>query len=111
VAEYPWWQPFHGNDVLEAQYADLLKITHCGTLQCLRELSPSALATASQALYVMGYQAKRYGYGDFYFGPAVDGKIIQDLPSVEFSKGHFSKVALLVDRDGYEGVFASIQSQ
>ncbi|KAJ6101836.1 hypothetical protein N7486_004263 [Penicillium sp. IBT 16267x] len=110
IAQRPWMQPFHGNDVLEAQYADLLTVTNCQTLQCLRELSPSALATASQALYVMGYQEKRYGYGDFYFGPSVDGKIIQDLPSVEFSKGHFSKVALLTDREGYEGYIFSNMS-
>lgn len=31
---------------------------------------------------------------------------LQDLPSNEFKLGHFTKVPLLVDRDGYEGTFS-----
>lgn len=50
-----------------------------------------------------GYAAHDYGYGDYYYGPSVDGTIVRDLPSHEFAQGHFAKVPLLVDRDGYEG--------
>ena len=38
-----------------------------------------------------------------YYGPSVDGQIIRDLPSNEFKQGHFSKIPLIVDRDGFEG--------
>ena len=37
----------------------------------------------------------------------MDGDIIRDLPSNEFKMGHFTKVPLLVDHDGYEGVIFS----
>lgn len=52
-----------------------------------------------------------YGYGDFYFGPSIDYIAIRDLPSNEFKQGHFSKVPLLVDHDGYEGVVFSNRSE
>jgi carboxylesterase type B len=44
-----------------------------------------------------------YAFGDFYYGPSVDGDIIRDLPSNEWKQGHFTKVPLLVDHNGYEG--------
>lgn len=49
------------------------------------------------------YAAKQYGYGDYYFTPTVDGKIIQELPSKGFSEGKFSKVPVIADREAYEG--------
>jgi carboxylesterase type B len=36
--------------------------------------------------------------------------VIRDLPSNEWKQGHFTKVPLLVDRDGYEGFCFSNQS-
>lgn len=36
-------------------------------------------------------------------GRYVDGVVVQDLPSNEFKRGHFSKVPLMTNRDGYEG--------
>lgn len=35
----------------------------------------------------------------YYFGPVVDGTFIRDLPSNEFSRGHFHDVPILVDHD------------
>lgn len=49
---------------------------------------------------------QEYGYGDFYFGPTVDGTFIRDLPSNEFQNGHFAKVPLITNRDGYEGMYS-----
>jgi len=46
----------------------------------------------------------------FFYGPVIDGTILQDLPSIEFSRGHFTKVPLLVDHDAYEGVIFSNES-
>jgi carboxylesterase type B len=68
---------------------------------------------ATQLTYTEGYRTHPvglYGYGDFYYGPSVDGDVIRDLPSNEWKQGHFAKVPLLVDRDGYEGVYFSNQS-
>ena len=41
----------------------------------------------------------------------VDGDIIRDLPSNEFKQGHFTKVSLIVDHDGYEGYLYSNMSE
>ncbi|KAK4996355.1 hypothetical protein LTR66_004013 [Elasticomyces elasticus] len=114
VAEYPWWQPYHNNTVLEDQYRELLAATNCTNLQCLRSIDAAVLHLASQATYIAGYMAQpgmNYGYGDFYYGPSVDGNIIRDLPSNEFKQGHFTKVPLLVDREGYEGAGFSNKSE
>jgi carboxylesterase type B len=76
-------------------------------LSCLRGLPADTLAIATQATYFQAYNATSiqwYGYGDFYFGPSVDGDAIRDVPSNEFKRGHFTKVPLLNTRDGYEGV-------
>ena len=58
----------------------------------------------------VGYEEKLYGYGDFYYSPSVDGVVIRDLPTNELKHGHFSKVPLLTDRDGYEGSFDRLRS-
>ncbi|KAL9079065.1 MAG: hypothetical protein Q9157_002033 [Trypethelium eluteriae] len=109
IAEYPWMQPYHPDSVLEDQYHELLNATSCDSLFCLRALSTSELVTATQATYGQGYWAipeGHYGYGDFYYGPAVDGNIIRELPSQAFKQGHFSK-----DHDGYEGVVFTNKSE
>ncbi|KAI9663984.1 MAG: hypothetical protein M1821_007475 [Bathelium mastoideum] len=115
VAEYPWWQPYHNNSILEAQYQELLNASGCGDLTCLRGLSEDELRNATQGTYGDGYVPESisslYGYGDFYYGPSVDGQVIQDLPSNEFKQGHFTNVPLLVDHDEYEGTLFSNESE
>lgn len=106
IIEYPWWQPLHDDKVLETQYTDLLTASGCDSLECLRELDSETLTNASQAVLDIGYAAGSYGFGDYYFGPSVDGSIIRDLPSNEFRKGNFVKIPLLVDHDAYEGELA-----
>jgi len=76
----------------------------------LRAIPFNALGQATQATYATGYSQNLYGYGDFFYGPVVDGSIIRGLPSNEFLQGHFSKVPLIVDREGYEGVTFSNRS-
>ena len=113
IAEYPWWQPYHDNTILNSQYRDLLSASSCSNLQCLRSLNSSALQIASQQTYIDGYAAQPgygYGYGDFYYGPSVDGDVLRDLPSNEFKQGHFTKVPFMTDREGYEGYGFSNQS-
>jgi carboxylesterase type B len=104
IAEYPWWQSYHSDRVLEEQYRDLLEAANCGSLQCLRSMGADELALAQEQSLIIGYDKKHYGWGDFWYGPSVDGTIIRDLPSNEFRNGHFTKgIPLMTNRDSYEG--------
>lgn len=98
-------QPFsyHNNSVLESQYRLLLSASNCTSLQCLRTLDSATLKRAAQQTFVDAYNSDPalYAFGDFYYGPSVDGDVIRDLPSNEWKQGHFTKVPLLVDHDGY----------
>jgi carboxylesterase type B len=114
IAEYPWWQQYHNESILEIQYRQLLNAARCDNLECLRRLDAATLANATQQVYYIGYNGSStqyYGYGDFYFGPSIDGIVLRDLPSNEFKQGHFTKVPLLTTRDGYEGVSFSNTSE
>ena len=106
IAEYPWWQPYHDSATLDSQYKQLLTAANCSNLACLRSLPSDQLVTATQDVYNLGYNSSKqyYGYGDFYFGPSVDGDILRDLPSNEFKRGHFTKIPLITTRNAYEGV-------
>ena len=96
---------YHNNTILESQYRLLLSASSCNDLQCLRSLDPASLKSAAQQTYVDAYHSSPslYAFGDFFYGPSVDGDIIRDLPSNEWKQGHFTKVPLLVDHNGYEG--------
>jgi carboxylesterase type B len=99
IAEYPWWQSYKNNTVLEAQYRQMLIATGCESLACLRNKTTDSLINAMQASLMSDGWTSSYGWGDFYYGPAVDGDVIRDLPSNEFKRGHFTKVPLIVNRD------------
>lgn len=77
----------------------------CSDLQCLRSLDSASLIAASQQTYVDAYNSDPglYAFGDFFYGPSVDGDVIRDLPSNEWKQSHFTKVPMLVDHNGYEG--------
>lgn len=113
ISERPWVQPYHNNSILDSQFRELLAATNCTNLQCLRSLNSTALNVGAEAATLAGYTERPmlYGYGDYYFGPAVDGEYIRDLPSLELQRGHFSKVPLLVDTEAYEGYTFSNLSQ
>lgn len=81
----------------------MLSATNCSSIACLRSQTTDTLIDAMQYTMAIGYTTGIYGWGDFYYGPTVDGDIIRDLPSHEFERGHFTKVPLIVNRDGYEG--------
>lgn len=108
------YQSFHGSEVLEAQYRHLLHDSGCKNLECLRGLPDDVLAQSAQQTYVHGYFAQPkpyYGYGDYYFGPVVDGKTVKGVPSEVFDKGNFSSVPILVTRNKVEGKRGSISEQ
>ena len=105
ISEYPGYLPFHDQPYIETQYQQLLAAADCSDLACLRCADPAALARAFQKVYVDAYAAGFYSYGEFYFGPTVDGHVLTAFPSQSFASGNFTKnVPLVVDRDGYEGV-------
>lgn len=99
VAEYPWWQSYKNNTILETQYRQMLTSTNCDSLACLRRVSTQTLVDAMQYSLNIGFTSGFVGWGDFYYGPSVDGVVIRDLPSNEFKQGHFTKVPLMVNRD------------
>ena len=87
----------------------------------MRSLDAEELAIAAQKTYQLGYNIPKpvYGYGDYYYGPSVDGKTIKGLPDVEFAERRFAAVSVvnvvsspsdllqvptLASRDRYEGV-------
>jgi carboxylesterase type B len=103
---------YHDNTILQDQYRGLLSASNCSDLDCLRALDTNTLMTATQQTYFDAYYNQgNVAFGDFYYGPAVDGDIIRDLPSNEFKQGHFTKVPLLTDHDGYEGYLYTNHSE
>ena len=107
IAEYPWWQPLLNASTQERQYFTALTLSNCSDLDCLRSLSSESLQTLNQAVQNASYPGPGNGFGDFWFGPVVDGKFIRRLPDVEYKTGNFYKVPLIVDRDAYEGYIFS----
>ncbi|KAL1610427.1 hypothetical protein SLS60_002094 [Paraconiothyrium brasiliense] len=110
MADFPFWQQYLREEQLAKQYDNLLASADCSTLQCLQDLPEETLKEATQNTYVSAYADKAYGYGNFYYGPYVDGGLIRDLPSREFRAGHFSQVPTWTSREGYEGFTFSNQS-
>ncbi|PVH68656.1 alpha/beta-hydrolase [Cadophora sp. DSE1049] len=102
IGQYPWMQPFHDHKTLNSQFQLLLAATNCTDIACLRSLDYGTLANATQKTYVDGYASGLYGFGDFFYGPYIDGKFIRAYPSQEWAQGHFSKVPMLLDHDEFE---------
>ncbi|KAJ3523491.1 hypothetical protein NM208_g12428 [Fusarium decemcellulare] len=107
IPEFPWWTPTYDDEWVQGQYDGFLKAANCSSLKCLRKLPLSAIRTASRAATVAAYLDKQYAYGTFYWGPTIDGKIIQRGLHEEFEDGHFTKVPILVDRNFDEGFIFS----
>lgn len=59
--------------------------------------------TSNSAVVQLHYNAGNFAYGTYYWGPAVDGHILEERPLAAFSQGRFHKVPILIDRDGNEG--------
>jgi len=110
IINFPWWQQFLREEQLNRQFDRLLEEAGCGDLQCLRNLSENVLKVATQETYKKAYAAEEYGHGNFYYGPYIDGTLIQNLPSHEFATGRFTKVPVMVNRETYEGFTFSNQS-
>jgi carboxylesterase type B len=103
ITEFPWGQPFHNTTYLNAQYDELLQAAGVTDLADLRALDYSSLVNATLESYTRAYEKMLYGYGDFHYGPYVDGAVIQKLPSEAFTDGSWSKVPLIVNHNFAEG--------
>jgi carboxylesterase type B len=68
ISEYPWWQSYKNNTILEAQYRQMLTATNCDNLACLRGQSTQTLIDAMQASLISYGWESYYGWGDFYYG-------------------------------------------
>jgi carboxylesterase type B len=110
IINFPWWQQMLREEQLGKQYQHLLKEASCEDLGCLRSTPDDVLRNATQETYKKAYAAEEYGHGNFYYGPYVDGTLIQDLPSREFKNGNFAKIPVLVSRERWEGFSFSNQS-
>jgi len=71
VAEYPWWQSYSNDSLLEIQYSGLFSATNSTNLACFRSLPEDTLDTASQTIYTKVYVDDLYKYGSFYYGPSI----------------------------------------
>lgn len=105
IVEYPWWQSLKPDSYQDEQYQTVLQQSSCTTIDCLRNLSTDKIkevAVSTEPTWANSANTK-YPYGDFYYGPVVDGDFVQDLPSVAFASGRFAHVPILTNRDSDEG--------
>jgi carboxylesterase type B len=100
-AEYPWWQTLLNTSQMEFQYREVLREANCIGFSCLQDMAGDDFNKVQQAVLNLW---RDYPYGTFYFGPWVDGVHIRDLPSKELQAGHFSRMPLMINRDGNEGL-------
>jgi len=72
---------------LQTQFQTFAKNGGCGgqDLKCLQGQSELVLATANNL------SVNPAPFGQFVFGPALDGIFVPDVPGVRFSAGNFSK--------------------
>ncbi|KAI8649965.1 Carboxylic ester hydrolase [Fusarium sp. Ph1] len=107
IPEFPWWTPMYGNDWVQDQYKRFLGAANCDSISCLRKLPIEAIQAATRTASESAYADKKYAFGTFYWGPTIDGRIIEANLQEEFRQGHFTKVPILVDRNFDEGFIFS----
>ncbi|KXH42585.1 acetylcholinesterase [Colletotrichum simmondsii] len=107
IPEYPWWTPMYNKEFLNKQYSRFSSAANCTSLSCLRKLPASGIKAATQKSFQSAYNAHEFAYGNFYWGPSVDGNIVRGHPLEEFRSGRFTKVPVLVNHNGYEGILFS----
>ena len=60
----------------------MLAYSNCSSLACLRQQTTETLINAMQYSLAVGYTSKIYGWGDFYYGPSVDGEIVRSVANL-----------------------------
>ncbi|KAK5174314.1 uncharacterized protein LTR77_001394 [Saxophila tyrrhenica] len=107
IAEYPWFQQLLNQSEQQIQYSNVLQLSGCSSITCLRGLPVGELENLNQAVQNASVNGPGNGYGQGIYNPVVDGSFVKELPSIAFQLGHFHDVPLIVDRDAYEGVIFS----
>lgn len=76
-----------------------------GSIRCLRDATAEEVIAANKL--VLGNAQK----GAFIFGPSVDGKLIRQLPALEFATGHYWKslTSLILSHTNLEGAMFAIR--
>ena len=85
ILQSPGWSPITGNFQQEQAFQEFLSIMNVTTIQEARDLPSEALINANTQI------VSQSPYGQFTFGPAVDGSFVPALPGKLLLQGSFSK--------------------
>lgn len=85
LPQSPGWIPVVSNNQQERTFNDFLAIANVSTLEEARQLSTEQLIRAN-AIQVGGAT-----YGQFVYGPTVDGDFVPELPGVALLHGQYPK--------------------
>jgi acetylcholinesterase len=99
VPQSPGWAPVQSNVQTENTYQKFLKLTNSKSLADLRALSSDAIirASAQQVIYDSAY-------GQYTYGPVVDGNFVPLQPGQLLAQGRFDKdVRVMVGHNANEG--------
>lgn len=100
ILQSPGFLPVTSNIQQEAILDNYLKLLNVSTIQQARQLPSSALITAN--LIQIGLQS---AYGQFTYGPVVDGAYVPKLPGELLLHGQFDKsVRVMVGHNANEGL-------
>lgn len=100
VPQSPGWLPLVSPQQQERSWNSFLALANVSTIEEARQL-PSDVVIAANALQVT-YQT---GYGNFTYGPALDGSFVPALPGQLLLHGQFDKtVSILTSHNTDEGL-------
>ncbi|KAL9092364.1 MAG: hypothetical protein Q9159_000872 [Coniocarpon cinnabarinum] len=93
------WQPVVSNRQTDDIYADFLTYANVSTFEELQGLSSEQVINANYL------QVARSPYGQYTYGPIVDGSYVPQLPGQLFLEGDFNKqIRVLVGKNSQESV-------
>lgn len=101
IPQSPGWQPVQSNVQTENTYQKLLNLTGSKSLAELRNVSSDVIirANAQQVAYDSSY-------GQFVYGPVVDGNFVPLQPGQLLAQGRFDKdVRVMVGHNANEGQY------
>lgn len=103
VTQSPYFPTQMNVSELEWQFTRYSALANCnGTTDPLACLRSSDIDTLQKANYVMPYPGQDNA-PQSYYGPCVDGDLIQDYPSVLLAQGKYINVPLMVGDEPDEG--------
>lgn len=95
IPQSPAFLPQYNPSQLASQFTNFSVAANCGSLACLRSQSTEVLQEANIKEIV------KAPYGQYQFGPAIDGVYVQDLPGRELLRGRFAPVQLMLGHNRY----------